>query len=66
MVLAISFRSDGNLTRQEFLDRYTFFNGQLISIELLTAELEDSAQPRPMTEAERQALLWRIFNASGW
>jgi poly-gamma-glutamate synthesis protein (capsule biosynthesis protein) len=54
------------LNRQEFLDRYTFYDGKLISIELLTAELEDSAQPRPMTATEREALLQRIFEASGW
>lgn len=54
------------LSRQEFLDRYTFYKNKLISIELLTAELEDHAQPRPMTEAERSALLERIFIASGW
>lgn len=54
------------LSRKEFLDRYTFYNNRLISIELLTAELEDSSQPRPMTEIEREALLGRIFTASGW
>jgi hypothetical protein len=32
-------------------------------VELLTAELEDYARPRPMTEAERAAFLSRIFNA---
>lgn len=51
--------------REEFLDRYTFYKNKLISIELLTAKLEDYSQPRPMTESERILLLERIFNASG-
>ena len=52
--------------RQEFLDRHTFYDGRHISTELLTAMLEDFAQPRPMTEAERQVLLGEIFAVSGW
>ncbi|MFQ5922200.1 MAG: CapA family protein [Anaerolineales bacterium] len=52
--------------RQEFLDRHTFYDGRHISTELLTAMLQDFAQPRPMTEAERQALLGEIFAVSGW
>jgi poly-gamma-glutamate synthesis protein (capsule biosynthesis protein) len=52
--------------RQEFLDRHTFYDGRHISTELLTAMLEDFAQPRPMTDAERQALLREIFAVSGW
>ncbi len=52
--------------RQEFLDRHTFYDGRHISTELLTAMLEDFAQPRPMTDEERQALLGEIFEASGW
>jgi poly-gamma-glutamate synthesis protein (capsule biosynthesis protein) len=56
-----------NITlRQEFLDRHTFYNGRHISTELLTAMLEDFAQPRPMTDAERQMLLGEIFAVSGW
>ncbi len=53
-------------TRQEFLDRYVIYEGRLISTELLTAMLEDWAQPRPMTLEERTALLEEIFRASGW
>ena len=49
-------------TRDEFLDRLVFYNGDLISIEFLTALLEDYARPRPMTEAEREAFLARIFS----
>jgi hypothetical protein len=60
---------NGNLvfsTRQEFLDRYTFYNGHLISIELLTAMLEDYSRPRPMTLEERQDLLEAVFSISRW
>jgi len=53
-------------TRQEFIDRYVFYDGRLISVELLTAILEDWAQPRPMTPDERTAFLEQIFAASGW
>ncbi len=53
-------------TRQEFIDRHIFYDGRHISTELLTALLEDFAQPRPMTAEERQDLLEEIFAASGW
>lgn len=49
-------------TREEFIDRLVFYDGQLISIELLTAMLEDYARPRPMTDSERESLLSRIFD----
>jgi len=49
-------------TRQEFIDRLVFYDGQLISIELLTAMLEDYARPRPMTSVEREDFLSRIFS----
>ena len=48
-------------TRDEFIDRLIFYDGELISIELLSALLEDYARPRPMTETERSAFLTRIF-----
>jgi poly-gamma-glutamate synthesis protein (capsule biosynthesis protein) len=51
-------------TRREFIDRYTIYDGRLISIELLTAMLEDYSQPRPMTISERRAFLEEIFAAS--
>ncbi len=51
-------------TRREFIDRYTIYDGRLISVELLTAMLEDYSQPRPMTIAERRAMLEEIFSAS--
>jgi hypothetical protein len=52
--------------RQEFIDRYVFYDGKHISTELLTAFLEDFAQPRPMTEEERKYFLKEIFEASDW
>ncbi len=53
-------------TRQEFLDRHVFYEGQHISTEVLTAMLEDYARPRPMTPDERQVLLETAFEASSW
>lgn len=52
--------------RSELIDRHVFYEGRYISTELLTAMLESYAQPRPMTEQERTALLGRIFKESGW
>jgi poly-gamma-glutamate synthesis protein (capsule biosynthesis protein) len=52
--------------RQEFIDRHVFYNGKHISTELLTAMLEDFAQPRPMGPSERAILLSYIFGVSGW
>lgn len=48
-------------TREAFINRLIFYNGELMSIELLTTMLEDYARPRPMTTLERNALLSRIF-----
>ncbi len=53
-------------TRQELIDRHVFYDGRHISTEILTAYLEDYAQPRPMTAGERAALLAEMFAASGW
>jgi hypothetical protein len=53
-------------TRQEVIDRYVIYDGRLLGLDLLTAELEDWAQPRPMTAAERADFLGRMFAASGW
>jgi poly-gamma-glutamate synthesis protein (capsule biosynthesis protein) len=52
--------------RQEFLDRHIFYDGHYISTELLTAWLEDSAKPRPMTPAERISFLQVVFQKSEW
>jgi len=43
-----------------------FYDGRHLSVELLTAMLEESARPRPMTADERQALLQAVFAVSGW
>jgi poly-gamma-glutamate synthesis protein (capsule biosynthesis protein) len=53
-------------TRQEFVDRHVFYAGRHISTEVLTAMLEDYAQPRPMSPEERESLLRVAFAASGW
>ena len=52
--------------RQEFVDRHVFYDGQHISVEVLTAMLEDYSRPRPMTPEEREELLTTAFEASGW
>jgi hypothetical protein len=52
--------------RREFLDRYVIYDGKLISIELITAMLEDYSRPRLMTESERSGFLQEYFNKSGW
>ncbi len=52
--------------RQEFIDLHVFYDGRHISTELLTALLEDYAQPRPMTDEERLALLADMFAKSSW
>lgn len=53
-------------TRREFIDRYVIYDGRVLSVELLTAMLEDWARPRPMTPEERREFLQEIFTASGW
>ena len=53
-------------TRWEIIQRHTFYDNHLLSIELLTAMLEDYAQPRPMTAGERMMFLEELFSASGW
>lgn len=49
-----------------FIDRHIFYDGRYISTQVLTAYLEDFAQPRPMTDEERQLFLEEAFRASGW
>ena len=53
-------------TRREFIDRHYFYDGKYINTELLTAMLEDYAQPRPMTDEERSDFLGELFTLSGW
>jgi len=52
--------------RREFLDRHVFYAGRHISTELVTAMLEDYARPRPMRADERETILEKMFNVSGW
>jgi poly-gamma-glutamate synthesis protein (capsule biosynthesis protein) len=52
--------------RREFLDRHVIYDGKLISVELLTALLEDYSRPRWMTEEERVGFLQEYFYYSGW
>jgi poly-gamma-glutamate synthesis protein (capsule biosynthesis protein) len=54
------------ISRQEFIDRHVFYDGQYLGVELLTALLEDYAQPRPMQPQERAAFLEKIFSLSQW
>ncbi len=53
-------------TREGLIPRHTVYDGRHLSTKLLTTVLEDFAQPRWATEAERQSLLRRVFTASGW
>jgi poly-gamma-glutamate synthesis protein (capsule biosynthesis protein) len=53
-------------TRQGFIDRHIFYDGRYIGTELITIIFVDYARPRLMTQQERQELLRRVFNASGW
>jgi len=52
--------------RWEIIQRHTFYDGRHLHVELLTAMLEDYAQPRPMTTKERLVFLDELFRASGW
>ncbi|MFN8425616.1 MAG: CapA family protein [Anaerolineales bacterium] len=52
--------------RREFVDRYVIYDGKLISVELLTAMLEDYSRPRWMTDEERAEFLNDYFYHSGW
>ena len=51
---------------QGFIDRHVFYDGRYLGVELLTIQFVDYARPRPMTPAEREALLRAVFAASGW
>jgi poly-gamma-glutamate synthesis protein (capsule biosynthesis protein) len=52
--------------RRLFFDRYVIYDGELISVELVTALLEDYSRPRLMTEQERSGFLQEYFFYSGW
>ncbi|MFH1084752.1 MAG: CapA family protein, partial [Chloroflexota bacterium] len=51
-------------TRTGLIARHTVYAGKLISSEVLTTVLEDYAQPRWATPAERAEILGRIFRAA--
>jgi poly-gamma-glutamate synthesis protein (capsule biosynthesis protein) len=53
-------------TREGLIPRHTIYDGRHLSTRLLTTMLEDFAQPRWMTDAERADLLRQVFTASGW
>lgn len=53
-------------TRLEFIDRHVFYDGRYVGSEILTAVLEDYAQPRPMSAAERRVFLQEAFRISLW
>lgn len=53
-------------TREGLIPRHSIYGGRLLSTKLMTTILEDFAQPRWTSEAEREALLQRVFTASGW
>jgi poly-gamma-glutamate synthesis protein (capsule biosynthesis protein) len=53
-------------TREGLIARQTIYDGRHLSTKLLTTVLEDFAQPRWATDAEREAILQRVYTASGW
>ena len=52
--------------RRLFFDRYVVYNGELVSVELITAMLEDYSRPRVMNADERAGFLQEYFYYSGW
>jgi poly-gamma-glutamate synthesis protein (capsule biosynthesis protein) len=52
--------------RREFFDRYVIYDGKLVSVELITALLEDYSRPRIMREDERADFLHEYYYYSGW
>ncbi|MCC6147183.1 MAG: CapA family protein [Anaerolineaceae bacterium] len=57
---------EGIPTRQAFIDRHVFYNGNYINTELISIWFVDLARARLMTQEERQDLLATVFKASGW
>lgn len=51
-------------TRTELIVRHTIYGGRVLNTEVLTAVLEDFAQPRWTEPEEREDILTRIFNAA--
>lgn len=54
------------IQRIGFIDEYTFYENQLIAIDLIPYIIEDQAQPRLLTRDEKNDFLIQIFKASGW
>ncbi|HSG41764.1 MAG TPA: CapA family protein, partial [Anaerolineales bacterium] len=52
--------------RRLFFDRYVIYDGELISVELITGLLEDYSRPRIMNQEERAGFLQEYFYYSGW
>jgi len=52
--------------RRLFFDRYVIYEGELVSVELITGMLEDYSRPRIMSEEERAGFLREYFSYSGW
>ena len=53
-------------TRQTFVDTYTFYDNQLVNVDLWSGLIEDFSRPRLMTTEERAEALQTLFEASGW
>jgi len=53
-------------TATAFIDRHIFYQGNHLSTELIPIRFVDFARSRLMGPGERQELLDRVFQASGW
>ena len=53
-------------TREGLIVKHTFYAGRHISTQVLTTLLYDYGQPRWTSDAEREALLQRVYSASYW
>lgn len=51
-------------TDKAFLDRFVFYDGTIISIELLTVRFRDWSKPSWATETEREEMLRKLFEVS--
>jgi len=51
---------------EAFIDRHVFYEGRYLGAELLSIQFVDFSRPRWMTPEERQQLLTKTFQASGW
>jgi hypothetical protein len=52
--------------RSQFIDEHIFYDGRHLSTVLHTTILEDYAQPRLMTEEERERFLGSVFEKCEW